>query len=191
MHTKAQLAETLLSSLVPVNMADMESAVKVPLASWYDPSSYDNPQLFSSRTRVLSCGFGLISDSFNSLLQISCIAQHVNTSCTAECSMESYSHCGRVLSRWTINSASISYSTSLIFHDLYTLTLHELLWTWCSISEDRVHAYLNLPLLLFQLQQLSDRLVREEHYALAVYVAKRWGLNDKPVWEEWALQLIR
>lgn len=34
------------------------------------------------------------------------------------------------------------------------------------------------------------RLVEEEHYGLAAYVTKRWGLPGQVVWERWAHSLI-
>ena len=41
-----------------------------------------------------------------------------------------------------------------------------------------------------QVQELIGRLVAEEHYGLAVYVAKRWDLDASAVWEAWARSLI-
>lgn len=40
------------------------------------------------------------------------------------------------------------------------------------------------------MQELIGRLVAEEHYGLAVYVAKRWDLDASAVWEAWARSLI-
>lgn len=40
------------------------------------------------------------------------------------------------------------------------------------------------------MQELAARLVAEEHYGLAVYVAKRWELDTPPIWEAWARSLI-
>ena len=42
-----------------------------------------------------------------------------------------------------------------------------------------------------QVEKLIHRLVRDEHYGLAVYVTKRWSLDEKHVWESWAAQSIR
>ena len=41
-----------------------------------------------------------------------------------------------------------------------------------------------------QVQELIARLVAEEHYGLAVYVAKRWELDTASIWEAWARSLI-
>ena len=34
------------------------------------------------------------------------------------------------------------------------------------------------------------KLVQEERYALAVYVAKRWSLGERAAWAAWARSLI-
>lgn len=44
--------------------------------------------------------------------------------------------------------------------------------------------------LVVQVEALVERLVREEQYALAAYVTKRWGLDACVVWEQWAHSLI-
>ena len=43
---------------------------------------------------------------------------------------------------------------------------------------------------MMQVEALVERLVREEQYALAAYVTKRWGLEASAVWEQWAHSLI-
>lgn len=46
------------------------------------------------------------------------------------------------------------------------------------------------PVIILQVEALVQRLVYEEHYALAAYVTKRWGLDARNVWEQWAHSLI-
>lgn len=41
-----------------------------------------------------------------------------------------------------------------------------------------------------QVQSLVGRLLAEEQYGLAVYVAKRWELDARRIWEQWATALI-
>ena len=41
-----------------------------------------------------------------------------------------------------------------------------------------------------QVQSLVSRLLADEQYGLAVYVAKRWQLDASHIWEQWATALI-
>lgn len=57
-----------------------------------------------------------------------------------------------------------------------------------------MHAALNpaasIAIIILQVENLVQRLVREEHFALAAYVTKRWRLDACSVWEQWAHSLI-
>ena len=44
--------------------------------------------------------------------------------------------------------------------------------------------------LSMQVQSLVSRLLADEQYGLAVYVAKRWQLDARRIWEQWATALI-
>ena len=43
---------------------------------------------------------------------------------------------------------------------------------------------------IVQVKRLMGQLLQQEHYGLAAYVGKRWGLPVQLVWEQWARSLI-